>query len=451
MNHYDTYKPSGIDWIGDVPSHWEVSRIKYLLSRSAAGVWGNDAKDDANDIICYRMADFDYAHGCLKFDNITYRNIEPSKVEGRKVKEGDLLIEKSGGGDLWPVGRVVRVNSNEEATCSNFIHSVSVDDSLASTNFLYYYFHQLYSKKINLLFFNQTTGIQNLQVPEYLSQDLFLPPLSEQEAIAAYLDKRCGEIDKVLSIQERRIELLREMKQSIITRAVTKGINPNAPMKDSGVEWIGEVPEHWEVQKLNQISRVVTDFVASGSFADLKKNVTYLDEPDYAMLVRTADLSGKGAEHAKVYVSKDSYSFLSNSNLHGGEIILPNIGASIGDVYIVPHGLYEHMTLGPNSIMLLTKYEDMYYYYYFSSRSGRESLELIGQAAAQNKFNKTELRQMKVLVPPLEEQQDIIHYIEMKTKALDAAITKAQREVELLRELKQATITEVVTGKRKVC
>ena len=151
-----------------------------------------------------------------------------------------------------------------------------------------------------------------------------------------------------------------------------------------------------------------------------------------------------------VYVSKDAYKFLSNSNLYGGEIILPNIGASIGDVYMVPGDLYEKMTLAPNSIMVKTNYFDLYFYYYFSSICGRKSLELIGLAAAQGKFNKTELRQMRVPVPPLSEQQEIVSYIESKTARLDASIEKAEHQIKLLQELKQSIITEVVTGKRKV-
>ena len=401
MKRYDSYKDSGVKWIGEIPSHWKEYRLKYLLSRSAAGVWGDDEKEDENDIVCFRIADFDYGHGFLKFDNITYRNIQKGQLEGRLLSMGDLLIEKSGGGDTSPVGRVVRFNYDGIATCSNFIHSISVKET-SSSNFLYYFFYSLYANKENLLYFNQTTGIQNLKVGEYLSQSIFLPELGEQKAIAEWLDVKCGEIDKLIATQQRRIELLQELRQS-------------------------------------------------GSFADLKVNVTYLDEPDYAMLVRTADLSQKNKDVAKVYVSKQSYDFLSNSNLFGGEIILPNIGASIGDVYMVPIDLYDKMTLAPNSIMVKTKWCDLFYFYYFKSVCGRKSLELIGQAAAQGKFNKTELRQLRLPLPPLSEQREIVAYIEKETTKVDHALQQAERQIELLQELRQSVITEVVTGKRKVC
>lgn len=345
MERYESYKDSGVAWIGQVPSHWIHSRIKFCLSRSVAGIWGDDEKGNKDDIVCFRVADFDYSKGCLTFDKLTIRNVSAAQLQNRLLHDEDLLIEKSGGGDATPVGRVVRFNYNDKAICSNFIHSISVKEGYSS-NYLYYYFYGMYANKVNLLYFNQTTGIQNLKVGEYLSQTIYLPTLVEQQAIAAYLDKRCCEIDKAIATQQKRIALLQELKQSIITHAVTRGIHPDVPLKESGVEWIGKVPEHWNVMKMNQVCDVITDYVASGSFAALKKNVTYLDSPDFAMLIRTADLSNKNKDIPRVYVSKRSYRFLSNSNLFGGEIILPNVG-SVGDVYVVPDDFYDKMTLGP--------------------------------------------------------------------------------------------------------
>lgn len=136
--------------------------------------------------------------------------------------------------------------------------------------------------------------------------------------------------------------------------------------KDSGVAWIGDVPKHWDITKMNNNCSTITDYVASGSFADLRKNVLYLDEPDYAMLIRTADLSSNDRKLPPVYISKRSYEFLSNSNLFGGEVVLPNIGASIGNVYMVPK-LYKHMSLAPNAIMVKSYGNDKFLYYYFKS------------------------------------------------------------------------------------
>lgn len=213
-------RPSGIDWIGDIPEHWTQSRIKNHISRSAAGVWGDDEKGNKNDIICFRIADFNYGERCLSFDKITIRNIDPKQLEGRYLSKGDLLIEKSGGGETTPVGRVVYCNFDGKATYTNFIHSITLSDNVDSRFFLYY-FNMLYSNKINLLYFNQTTGLQNLQIGEYLGQAIYLPPLSEQQAIADFLDKKCAEIDGLKEKLSKKRETLKELRQSIISEVVT--------------------------------------------------------------------------------------------------------------------------------------------------------------------------------------------------------------------------------------
>ena len=193
---------------------------------------------------------------------------------------------------------------------------------------------------------------------------------------------------------------------------------------------------------MNYICDVITDFVASGSFADLKDNVQYLDEPDFAMLVRTADLSKKG-DLPPVFVSKKSYDFLSNSNLFGGEIVLPNIG-SVGDAYLVPFDLYENMTLAPNSIMVKTSF-NQFFYYFFLSKCGYEALINISQGTTQSKFNKTQLRALKAIVPPIAEQEAIASYLDKKCSSIDKLIATQEKRIALLGELKQSIITEAVT------
>lgn len=220
LNPNVSFKPSGIDWISQIPSHWKDSKIKYHISRSAAGVWGNEAKNDENDIICFRIADFEYDKRCLGFEKLTTRNILPKELEGRLASFGDLLIEKSGGGDVTPVGRVVMFNYPEKATYTNFIHGITLKDNI-DNRYMLFYFNMLYSNKINLLFFNQTTGLQNLQVNDYLSQYIKLPPISEQKEIADYLDKKCGEIDSLKEKLKQKKEKFQELRKSLISEVVT--------------------------------------------------------------------------------------------------------------------------------------------------------------------------------------------------------------------------------------
>lgn len=212
-------------------------------------------------------------------------------------------------------------------------------------------------------------------------------------------------------------------------------------MKDSGIEWIGAIPKTWKVEKLCREVPIITDFVASGSFATINDNVEYLDYPDYAMLVRTADLSG--TKDKRVYINKHAYEFLSNSNLFGGEVILSNIG-SVGNVYMY-EPLYERSSLAPNAIMLNGSKNNRYIYYWFLSPHSNEELKRIGGNAVQLKFNKTQLKQFKIAIPPTEEQHRISAYLDEKCTKIDTIIEKQQKIIEKLKAYKLSLITEAVT------
>ena len=429
METYEKYKPSGIDWIGEVPGHWEPFRIKYALSRSAAGVWGDDEKGDENDILCYRIADFDYYHGCLMLDNLTTRNIEPKQLEGRIVKKGDLLIEKSGGGDVSPVGRVVKVNSDQRATYTNFIHSVSVKDGYSS-NYLYYYFFNLYALKINLLFFNQTTGLQNLKVGDYLGQTIFLPPIAEQEAIAAYLDARCADIDKVVVTQQKRIALLQELKQSEITQAVTRGLNPDARMKDSGVEWIGMVPEHWEVCKLKYFLNLINgraylqhELQEAGKYRILRVGNFFTNDQWY---------------YSDFELEPEKY-------CEKGDLLFA-WSASFGPYIWDEEKVIYHYHIW--KVLLTRGFNKFYAYYMLQSLSDYKRKDVHGSTMTH--ITMESMNQTKIPVPSKDEQAFIAEYLDRRCGEIDKQIGAVTKQIELLREYKQALITEVVTGKRRV-
>lgn len=219
-------------------------------------------------------------------------------------------------------------------------------------------------------------------------------------------------------------------------------VRPETEMKNSGIEYIGKIPNDWEVRKAGYLAAKITDYVASGSFATLAQNVQYLDEPDYARLIRTVDLSGS-VNKQPVYVSKEAYKFLSNSNLFGGELILPNIG-SVGCVYQYKK-IYEHATLAPNSILLDMKENNRFYFYWFSNPIVGESLKMLGNSTVQVKFNKSQLRQYMLPRPPLSEQQAIADYLDKTCAKIDEIIAEAKASIDEYKELKQSVIFEAVT------
>lgn len=419
---YEDYKDSGMSWIGQVPTQWKRSRLKFLFSHSNAGVWGEEEKGDENDIACFRVADFDYQKGYLGFDKLTMRNITAKELEGRLLSQGSLLIEKSGGGDATPVGRVVRFNYEDKATCSNFVHFVTVDES-HNSDFLYYYFYAMYANKENLLYFNQTTGIQNLKVGEYLGQSIFIPTYEEQQAIASYLDKKCGKINGAIDVQKKKIDLLNELKQTIITNAVTKGLNPDAPMKDSGVEWIGEIPEHWKIKR--------TRFLCNIQTGD-KDTVNREDDGLYPFYVRSPKVE-----------RINTYSF------DGEAVLMAGDGVGAGKVFHYANGKFDYH----QRVYNLHNFKDvsgLFFYYYILNKFRY----IIEEGAAKNTVDSVRLNMIQdfwMTIPPVSEQQNIVKYIDGEISKIDAQISKANRRIELLNELKQSVITEAVTGKIKVC
>ncbi len=438
---YEEYKDSEMSWIGQVPIQWKRSRLKFLFTHSNAGVWGDEENGDENDIACFRVADFDYQRGYLGFDKLTMRNITVKELEGRLLTQGCLLIEKSGGGDATPVGRVIRFNYEDRATCSNFVHFVTVDKA-HNSDFLYYYFYAMYANKENLLYFNQTTGIQNLKVREYLGQVIFVPTLEEQQAIVAYLDEKCGEINRSIDVQKKKIELLNELKQTIITDAVTKGLNPNACMKDSGVEWIGEVPEHWELRRLKTLCNNIRNGYV-GPTRDLyqESGVPYIQ----SVHIKNGNILFEREEY---YVSEEWGK--KHPKIKKGNILVVQTG-DIGQIALVNE---EYDLCNCHALIILDINNNLihseYLSFYLRSDIGKELMLQTKTGALLPHLNSTQIGSTVALLPPIQEQQTIVAHIEEETSKIDTQISKANHRMELLEELKQSFITEAVTGKIKV-
>lgn len=425
-------KDSGITWIKEIPETWNVQRGKNILTLMKRSPEGYDEV-----ITCFRDGEVTLRSN-RREDGFTFSDKE---IGYQGIEKGDLVIHGMDG-----FAGAIGISDS----CGKGSPVLVVCTTKNNSKFLMYYLRMLATQNV---FVAMATGIRERSCDlrwNKIADLLFpIPTINEQKQIADYLEEKCSKIDAIIARQEEIIEKLKEYKLSIITESVTKGLNPNVEMKNSRNEKIGYIPSTWDMIKMSMVCSVITDYVASGSFADLADNVEYLDDPDYAMLIRTTDLSGKGHKSKPVYINQHSYDFLSNSNLFGGEVILPNIGASVGDVYIVPK-LYERMSLAPNSIMVKTNYVDRYYYYYFCSDCGKKSLLEMAQSAAQPKFNKTELRQLRVPVPPISEQKEIVSKLDMVVGGIDTRIGKAVRLQSKLQEYKKSLIYEVVTGKKEV-
>lgn len=216
-------------------------------------------------------------------------------------------------------------------------------------------------------------------------------------------------------------------------------------MRDSGIPWIGEVPEGWKVGRIKDIIDVLTDFTANGSFADLAKNVKYIDDEDYARLIRLTDLRDN-LNNAGVFVDENSYSYLSKSKLFGGEILVANVGAYAGLFCEMPM-INKPATLGPNMFLLKPnkKMLSKYLYYIGISPLVWGQLTEKSTSSAQPKLNKTDIKTTYILIPPLDIQQKLVSFLDSKCSEIDTLIENLRARMESAKEYKKAVITEAVT------
>lgn len=218
------WKGSSVEWLGLIPEGWEVGKLKYGLAKNQSGEWGSPPKNDGEDVVCYRVADFDFNRGELKENNLTRRSINRDQYKNKILRKGDLIIEKSGGGDKTPVGRVVRYDKGDEATSSNFTQIVTPGEMYLS-KFLLYVLQSFYFTKFIKIYIKQTTGIQNLDLYSYFHNQIPCPTRSEQTKIISFLDQNSQKIEqKILSIQNE-LNFIREYKQSLISKVVTGKID----------------------------------------------------------------------------------------------------------------------------------------------------------------------------------------------------------------------------------
>lgn len=212
-------KPSGIPWLGDVPEHWEVRRLRASITDCVNGVWGTEP-DGKSDITCVRVADFDRVNLRVTLEKKTTRSVPESARSRRLLRSGDLLLEKSGGGENQPVGAVVIYEENEPAVCSNFVARLPVADGYNAW-FLNYLHFALYFRRINVPSIKQTTGIQNLNGRSYLSELVAFPPTLEQQCIADFLNDERERFAAATSRLEGEIDLLREYRTTLTAEVVT--------------------------------------------------------------------------------------------------------------------------------------------------------------------------------------------------------------------------------------
>ena len=431
LRQYLELQDSGIEWLGDVPGHWTIERLHRSVQGCFNGIWGNDPNGH-DDLICVRVADFDRVRRRVRLAEPTVRAIAPAERRHRLLENGDLLLEKSGGGDLQPVGIVVLYDHNTEAVCSNFIARMRVDCHYDS-NFLVYLHSHLYAIGINVRSIKQTTGIQNLDASSYLRELVTFPPAMEQTMIAHFLRHCDRHIWCYIQARQRLIELLEELKTVIIQRAVTHGLDPDVRLNPTVTGWLNGAPEHWKVTRLKSVVSNIVEQTHERSKTDT-----------YIAMEHVESWTGRVIEADQDVVFESQVKrFRSGDVLFGklrpylAKVSSPSqSGVCVGEFLVLRR---IHSDIDPR-----------YMEYLLRSKPVIDEVSRSTFGAKMPRADWSFMGTLAIAVPPLSEQSAIAAFLDRTTADLDAAVISVRREVSLFREYRTRLIGDVVTGKLDV-
>ncbi|MBC9798244.1 restriction endonuclease subunit S [Sinomicrobium weinanense] len=419
MNKYDAYKPSGIEWIGEIPSHWEVRRFGHLFSFSRGlGITKQDLKDEG--IPCVNYGEIHSKYGVFVNPEIhPLRYVEESYLEiadKSLLNRGDFVFADTSE-DLEGSGNFTVLDS-DLPTFAGYHTVIARHENRCNYKYLAYCFDSLeFRNQIR----SAVSGIKVFSITQAIlkSTKVQLPTYTEQIKIAEYLDRKTAEIDRLIADKERLLELYEEEKATLINQAVTKGLDPNAKMKDSGIEWLGKIPEYWEVKKLKYVS-----FLRSGN------NIVSEQIKD------SGDFPVFGGNGLRGYFSEFTHD--------GNYVLIGRQGAYCGNVKYAKGRFWasEHAVV----VAPLIKYEMVY----LGELLKTMNLNQYSVSAAQPGLAVETIKNLQIPFPPLEEQQSIVRHIETECARVDAKVARTEKLISLLEEYRTALISEVVTGKVKV-
>ena len=441
---YPKYKDSGVEWLGGVPEHWETSRLKNHLARNDGGVWGDDPVGSGGTIVLRSTEQT--VDGRWQIEEPALRTLSESDVSAALLTEGDLLLTKSSGSSLH-IGKTCLVDANVasmKCCYSNFMQRLRTKSSFTPKLAWYVLNNDLARLQFDLLS-NSTTGLANLNATVIGQIALPIPPLSEQALIATFLDRETAKIDALIAEQQRLIELLQEKRQAVISHAVTKGLNPDARMKDSGIEWLGEVPEHWGVMAVRRLLWRVEQGWSPECFAHPAENEEW-------GIVKAGCVNRGVFNENDNKALPDSLAPLPEYEIQAGDLLMSRASGSpelVGSTAYVEQVRPRLMLsdkifrLHPTSIMT-----HRYFALLFNAPLMRRQIEraISGAEGLANNLPQSALKSFFCVVPPVEEQHAIESYVSFRLTEFSLLSGEAHHAITLLQERRSALISAAVTG-----
>lgn len=424
--------------------HWGVHRLKWSVTGCSNGVWGAEP-DGIDDVVCVRVADFDRDTLTVGIDALTVRAVEANQLETRKLKKGDLLLEKSGGGEKQLVGCVIYFDHDFDAVCSNFVARMPVEAAFSARYWCYVH-AGLYAGKLNYPAIKQSTGIQNLDASEYLNTLAAYPPAEEQRQIAAFLDWKTGQIDALIAKKKELMERLKEKRLAVITQAVTKGLNPAAPLRDSGIAWLGDVPAHWDVKRL----RFSAGRIEQGWSPQCDNQPA---EDDVWAVMKVGCVNGDEFDALENKSLPPELEPKPEYELRPKDILISraNTKELLGSAAIVPNDVRSKLLLCDKLFRLRPDagVDEEFLTCYLRTPIARFQYEreATGASGSMQNIGQSTLKNLVVVFPSLDEQKIIFQHIRRESEKLDVLMQKTESAIARLTEYRTALITAATTGK----
>ncbi|OWV18711.1 hypothetical protein B7990_05410 [Fibrobacter sp. UWB4] len=439
MRKYARYKDSGISWIGNVPEHWDVVpfRSEFSLGKGLPITKDNLINDEINGVpvVSYGQIHSKENEGTVLKRNLL-RFVESSWLDSNPqslLRKNDIVFADTSE-DLDGCGNCV-LNTETRKIFAGYHTIIAFTNKEENGPFFAYLFQSdIWRSQIR----TRVNGVKVYSVTRaHLKRcKLLLPPLSEQKAIAEYLDKKTAQINELVSAKQKQIELLKEYKQSVIANAVTGKLNKNCRMKDSGISWIGKIPENWEKLPFGALFEQKSQC----GHCDEELLSVYLDKG----VIRFSDGGEKRANATSEDLSKYQLVEVGDFVLNNQQAWRGSVGVSFFRGIVSPAYVILKMSekLERNFANYLLRDRSMVAMYCICSK---------GVGSIQRNLVWNKLKRMPVFVPPLSEQKEIVAYIEKKVASIDSQIASIENQIANLNEYKQSLISDVVTGKVKVC
>lgn len=434
---------SNIDWLGKVPSDWKVVKLKYALANIpypiVDGPFGTQLKADEyteSGVPLVRISNLDYK-GNLTLDDIRFISAEKAlELERSRIRLNDVIIGKTGA----TIGKSGLNDKIEYGVVSSSCLKVSVDESILAPHFFKYYVTSPNFQNIILQTASGSTR-DTINITPMANLEVVLPSLFEQHQIVNFLDYQTAIIDQLIQKKEKLIELLNEKRQSVINEAVTKGLDPDAKMKDSGIEWLGEVPESWELVKFNRYV-----FLKHGyQFRDYD----FTDEG--VKIVKITQLKADGSLDVSnaSFIDINRISEFKEIIIEEGDILMALTGGTIGKIIKVEKVdeiLLQNYRVG-KFIPTSNRLSKDFLFWVLSSIQIQYQIFFAQKETGQPNIGKEDFGKMMFVLPPISEQSEIVQFIANSIKKISDLIRLIELEIVKLNDYRQSIISEAVTGK----